>query len=86
MTSNDSTGAADSGRPAGSDGSLPTCFCGHDRHHYMVSPVPTYTRWGTFWVIFVGVSTVPIRVDFQCRVCNATFDFTEDPVQLKQFM
>lgn len=60
----------------------PTCVCGHGRTHYMVSPLPTYTGWGKFWVIFMGVSTTPVRIDYHCRVCEQTFDFTEDPALL----
>jgi hypothetical protein len=48
----------------------------------MVSPRPTYTGWGKFWVIFVGVSTRPVRIDYQCRVCLQAFDFTVDPAVL----
>ncbi len=64
----------------------PSCICGYDRNHHMVSPVPTYTNWGKFWVIFMGVSTRPIRIDFQCRVCNEVFDHTEDPAELAQYL
>jgi|GEM_PF-1728378 len=63
-----------------------TCVCGHDRHHYLVSPLPTYTNWGKFWVIFIGVSTKPIRVDFKCRQCHQVFDFTEDSVELGRYL
>ena len=63
-----------------------TCGCGHDRTHYLVSPVPTYTSWGKFWVIFMGVSTKPIRVDFKCRQCRRIFDFTEDSDELGEFL
>ena len=71
---------------AAASSSRPTCVCGHDRTHYMVSPLPTYTGWGKFWVIFVGVSTKPVRIDYQCRVCWQTFDFTEDPAELALHM
>ncbi|MBO85915.1 MAG: hypothetical protein CL927_11200 [Deltaproteobacteria bacterium] len=63
-----------------------TCVCGHDRTHYLVSPVPTYTGWGKFWVIFMGVSTRPVRVDFKCRQCGQLFDFTEDAEELGRFL
>ncbi len=63
-----------------------TCPCGHDRTHYLVSPVPTYTGWGKFWVIFMGVSTKPSRVDFKCRQCQQVFDYTEDPAELGHFL
>ena len=62
------------------------CVCGHDRAHYLVSPVPTYSGWAKFWVIFMGVSTKPSRVDFQCRQCRRVFDFTEDSTELGQFL
>lgn len=52
----------------------------------MVSPVPTYTSWGKFWVIFMGVSSVPIRLDFQCRVCGESFDHTTDPEELQRLL
>ena len=95
MVDDDTSGAA-TGRPASLGPSSPsddvprakgfTCACGHDRSHYLVSPVPTYTGWGKFWVIFMGVSTQPVRVDFKCRQCGRTFDFTEDADELRQFL
>jgi hypothetical protein len=62
------------------------CRCGNDRDHYMVSPVPTYTAWGTFWVTLMGVSSVPIRIDFHCRVCKENFEFITEPDELKKYM
>jgi hypothetical protein len=47
----------------------------------MVSPEPTYTGWGKFWVMFMGVSSIPIRLDFRCRVCGEVFDSTVDPTE-----
>lgn len=52
----------------------------------MVSPVPTYTGWGKFWVFFIGVSTRPVRVQFRCRVCRTTFDSIDDPKELERFL
>jgi hypothetical protein len=52
----------------------------------MVSPERKYTRWGTFWVIFMGVTTLPIKVEFRCRVCGDTFDATEDPKDMASYM
>ena len=65
---------------------LERCSCGHDRDHYMVSQIPTYTAWGTFWITLLGVSATPIRLDFKCRVCKEVFDFIRDPEELKQFL
>ena len=62
------------------------CACGYDRHHYMVSAVPTYTAWGTFWITLMGVSAAPIRIDFRCRACGETFDFIRDEEELKGFL
>ncbi|MBM74854.1 MAG: hypothetical protein CMK59_05600 [Proteobacteria bacterium] len=63
-----------------------TCLCGFDRYHYMVSIVPTYTRWGAFWVTMMGVSSTPIRIDFVCRVCKTTFDRERNIDELKKFL
>ena len=62
----------------------PVCRCGHTACHYMVSPEPTYTTWGKFCVIFLGVSTPPIRVDFRCRICKVLISSTEDPSEMKR--
>ena len=62
------------------------CECGHDKHHHMVSAIPTYTAWGHFWINLMGVSSIPIRLDFQCRVCKDKFDFTTDPEELKKHL
>ena len=65
---------------------LEKCHCGYDRNHYMVSKLPTYTAWGTFWITLLGVSATPIRLDFKCRICKDQFDFIIDPEELKNFL
>ncbi len=62
------------------------CSCGYSRSHHMVSPKPTYTAWGTFWLVLMGVSSVPIRIDFYCRQCKSTFDFITDEKELRKFI
>lgn len=62
------------------------CSCGYDRHHPMVTPKPTYTAWGTFWVTLMGVSASPIRIDFICRRCDERFDFIVNPEELRRFL
>lgn len=52
----------------------------------MVSAEPTYTSWAKFWVFFMGVSAVPIRLDYRCRVCRETFDQSEAPQDLKNYL
>ena len=64
----------------------PQCECGHGKGHHMVSPIPTYTMWGSFWINLMGVSSVPIRIDFQCRVCKDRFAFTTNREELKKYM
>ena len=64
----------------------PRCECGHGKGHHMVSAIPTYTMWGSFWINLMGVSSVPIRIDFQCRVCKDRFAFTTDQEELKKNM
>ena len=62
------------------------CYCGHTRDHHMVSPVATYTAWGKFWLILMGVSSVPVRIDFECRMCKERFDFITDAEELKKYI
>ncbi len=69
-----------------SEEEIELCFCGNDRFHYMVTAIPTFTTWGHFWVVLMGVSANPIRVDFQCRVCKEKFDFTTKQSELEKFL
>ena len=64
----------------------PRCSCGHDRHHHLVSQERSYTSWGGFWVMVMGVSASPIRIDFRCRLCKAKFDFITNPKELKRYL
>jgi hypothetical protein len=84
-----------SDKPSEKDGLLSTegnetyverCSCGYDRHHIMVTPHPTYTLWGTFWVTLMGVSSIPIRIDFICRRCEERFDFIINQEELSNFL
>lgn len=52
----------------------------------MVSPERFYTKFGSFWVFFFGVSYTPIRVAFRCRVCDQCFDETTDPELLYRYI
>lgn len=54
----------------------PTCRCGHDRKHHMVSPKKEYSFGG--WVLLVmGVTAKPIRIRYVCRTCDEVFDVQE---------
>ena len=59
----------------------PTCRCGHDRDHFMVSGEGQYTFLGWAAMLF-GISAVPTRIDYRCRRCGKVFDQTEDPEKL----
>lgn len=67
-----------------SEAVLPTCSCGHDRNHYMVSPKCSYSGWGWFWVTVMGVSKTPIKAVFRCRRCGEIIEETDDPVVLEK--
>mgnify|MGYP001289676450 CR=1 FL=1 len=62
------------------------CSCGHDRNHHMVSERREYTAWGKFWMILMGVSSRPIKIDFVCRHCKERFDFIKDEKELNQYL
>ena len=68
------------------DDYIERCSCGYDRRHPMVTPKPTYTAWGTFWVTLMGVSATPIRVDFICRRCDERFDFIVNREELRNYL
>ena len=63
-----------------------TCRCGHGRDHYMVSPEPKHSGLGSFWVVLMGVSAAPYKVEFRCRVCKQVFDQITDPAECKKFL
>lgn len=60
----------------------PTCRCGRDRTHFMVSPLGSYTLAGWFWVTVIGVTTRPRKVRYRCRTCGEVFDESTDPAVL----
>jgi len=63
---------------------LPTCSCGHDRDHYMVSPVPTYTFLGWFLVV-LGISAPMTKMEFRCRTCDQVIETTTDVAIMEQY-
>jgi hypothetical protein len=67
-----------------SEVTLPTCSCGHDRNHYMVSPKCSYSGWGWFWVTVMGVSKTPVKAVFRCRKCGEIIEETDDPAVLEK--
>ena len=63
-----------------------TCRCGYSVDHIMVSAEPEYSPWGKFWVLFMGVSTPPIKLKFVCRNCKGHLMSTKDPEILASFI
>lgn len=56
---------------------LPTCRCGHDRHHHMVGPRGRYTLIG--WLtLFMGATARPKLVEYWCRRCGEKVDETAE--------
>lgn len=79
-TTAESTAASTATTSTG-DNPLPTCPCGHDRHHHRVSRDGDYTTWA--WILLMcGISVKPLKVAWRCRVCNVTFDHSTDPAIL----
>jgi hypothetical protein len=66
------------------DSAEPRCRCGHDRHHYMVTPSPVYGLGG--WLrVFIGISTRPHAIRYECRRCGETISETTDAEELDRY-
>jgi len=63
----------------------PRCRCGHGTDHHMVSPEGEYTFGGWLCVTF-GISAIPKRVRYRCRVCQQIITETTDPSVLRRSM
>ena len=62
----------------------PRCPCGHDRHHHMVSPSPTHGLGG--WLrVFIGISTRPSKITYECRRCGHKISETTDALALDSY-
>lgn len=61
----------------------PTCACGHDRKHHMVSAEPQYTLGG-YLLLLLGVTVKPIKLKFRCRRCDSLFDSTTNPKEIAE--
>ncbi len=61
----------------------PTCRCGHDRTHTMVSPSADYTMIGWAFIL-VGVSWEPTCISFVCRACDEVVERVRDPKEMAQ--
>ena len=62
----------------------PTCSCGHEASHYMVSAEASYGFWA--WVaLLLGISGTPKQVTWRCRRCGEVIHTTRDPNELQDF-
>ena len=52
---------------------MKTCPCGNDRKSHDITETPDYSGWSIF-LISMGISAKPIKVDFTCKKCKKTFD------------
>ncbi len=52
---------------------MKTCPCGNDRKSHDIIETPEYSAWSIF-LISMGISAKPIKVDFTCKTCNKTFE------------
>jgi len=52
---------------------MKTCSCGNNRNSPDVIESPEYSGWSIF-LISMGISAKPIKVDYTCRKCKKTFD------------
>ncbi|MGZ3451969.1 MAG: hypothetical protein ACXWUG_07520 [Polyangiales bacterium] len=67
-----------------SDSAEPRCSCGHDRHHYMVTPSAVHGLGG--WLrVFIGISTRPKEIRYQCRRCDEVIEKTTDAEELDRY-
>ena len=51
----------------------------------MVSELAVFSAWGTFMAFFMGVTTRPKRIDYQCRVCKTVLYTTTDDDKLAAY-
>lgn len=74
--------AEESGDPMSAEMPKPTCPCGHDRTHHMVSPNANYTFTG--WCLnVIGITATPTEIRFVCRRCDTTIERITDPKEME---
>jgi hypothetical protein len=56
----------------------PRCPCGYHEDHTMVSAVRRYDVFGWF-LLTMGISAKPKRIDYQCRRCDTILRSETDP-------
>ena len=56
----------------------PCCPCGHDTEHAWVIEHACYSPFGWF-LILIGISSLPKAVETKCGKCGFVFSKTSDP-------
>jgi len=66
------------------DESINKCSCGNNRNSESVYIKTEYTPWGWLWML-LGISAVPVKVNFICRKCGQTLDTLTSKEELKKY-
>ena len=62
------------------------CPCGNTAaDQRALKKTPRYGGWRLFLVL-MGISAVPLRVDIQCRRCGTVLDVIDDEAELRQMV
>ena len=62
----------------------PRCRCGHAKGDFWIRPSRKY-GWAAVLGMMFGVSSRPIRVDYQCGRCGETVESITDRAELERF-
>lgn len=62
-----------------------TCACGYTKSSQQIQHKCVYSGWGQFFYS-IGISAIPIRVNYFCIVCGEVIESTNEPRILKQFV
>jgi hypothetical protein len=61
------------------------CSCGNDKLSSKIKHTCEYSGFGQV-LYWIGISAIPVRVNFVCSVCNEVIESTDDPEILKQYV
>jgi hypothetical protein len=60
------------------------CRCGHAKGDFWVRPTRKYGWWAVLGMMF-GVSSRPVRIDYQCGRCGEVVESVSDRAELERF-
>jgi hypothetical protein len=61
------------------------CSCGNDKSDSKIQHKCEYSGFGQI-LYWIGISAIPVRVNFICSKCGEVVESTDDPNILKQFV